>query len=701
VTGSLLKRTLLFSLLVAGSLVFAAPAFANVPPTASFTYSPSAPVTGETITFTSTSTDPDGHVAQQYWDLDNDGRYDDDSGSTATVSDFSAGDHRVGLLVMDDRGWWRTTSQVVRVAANRAPTAAFSANPGTVDTGQATTLTSTSSDPDGRPLTESWDLDNDGTFGDKTGSQVSASWNTNGTHTVSLRVTDSGGSVRTVSHDITVNNRPPTAEFGMSQSSVDSGTPVTFTSSSSDPDGSIASYAWDFDGNGTTDATGASVSHSFAHSGTPNVTLKVTDDDGATRSVSHSLTVRNRPPVAAFGMSSSSVDSGTPVTFTSSSSDPDGSVASYAWDFDGDGTTDATGATVSHSFAHSGTPNVTLTVTDNEGAARSVSHSLSIGNRAPTPAFTMSAADVSSGDPITFTSTSTDPDGSITSYAWDFNGDGVTDATGPVATRSWLQPGTPSVTLTVTDDDGAKRSTSHSVSVHNRPPDASFRFSPSDPQVGELVTLTSTSSDSDGHVVSERWDLDDDGAFDDATGSQAQARFSTAGKHKVSLQVTDDDGAKTVVSHTFTVAPKTAPAPFVSPKPSPTSSPPLATPISPRMLNPFPLVRISGMTTTKGVIIDLLSVRTGHGTKVTIRCKGRGCPYKRKAVIAKGKVHRRRMPGFHHRHLRAGTVLEVYVTRGGAIGKYTRFRVRRLLPPKRLDSCTAVSVAKVKRCPAA
>jgi hypothetical protein len=247
----------------------------------------------------------------------------------------------------------------------------------------------------------------------------------------------------------------------------------------------------------------------------------------------------------------------------------------------------------------------------------------------------------------------------------------------------------------VTDDDGAKRSTSHSVTVHNRPPNASFRFSPSDPQVGELVTLTSTSSDSDGSVASERWDLDSDGAFDDATGRQAQVRFSTVGKHKVSLQVTDDDGAKTVVSTTFTVSPHTAPAPFSSPAPAPN---PLV-PISPKLLKPFPLVRISGFTTTKGVRIDLLTVRTGNGTRVTIRCKGQGCPYKRKVVTARGKVHRRRMPGFHHRHLRAGTILEVYVTRPGAIGKYTRFKVRRLLPPKRLDSCTAVSLAKMKRCP--
>ena len=508
------------------SLALAAPmahAADKVAPTAAYTVSPAAPVAGEAVTFTSTSSDAQGSITYQAWDLDNDGHYDDGEATTATRTFSAAGNYTVRLLVMDDDGWWRSTSKTITVAANRAPVAAFSSSPSAVDTGQAVTLTSSSSDPDGRPLAESWDLDNNGTFGDKTGQVVTTSWNTNGTHTVSLRVTDSGGSVRTVSHDITVNNRPPQPAFGLSASDVDSGAPVTFSSSSTDPDGSIASYEWDFDGNGTTDATGATVSRSFAHSGTP------------------------------------------------------------------------------------------------------------------------------------------------------------------------------SVTLTVTDNEGAKRSTSHQVAVRNRPPTAAFNFSPSDPYVGEQVSLTSTSSDSDGSISSERWDLDDDGAFDDATGRHAHVTFSTVGKHKVSLEATDDDGSKTIASTTFTVKQRPAPAPFTSPSPT---APPATKPISPKLLNPFPLVRISGVTTMKGVRIDLLSVRTGHSTRVTIRCKGKGCPYKRKAFTVHGKLRRVHVPGFKKRHLRAGTVVEVFVTRSGAIGKYTRFNVRgRLKPPRRVDSCTAVAVAKVKSCP--
>jgi len=58
------------------------------------------------------------------------------------------------------------------------------------------------------------------------------------------------------------------------------------------------------------------------------------------------------------------------------------------------------------------------------------------------------------------------------------------------------------------------------------------------------------------------------------------------------------------------------------------------------------------------------------------------------------------MPGFKRRHLRAGTVLEVFVTQKGMIGKYTRFKIRRLKAPLRTDSCTAPGRTRVRRCPA-
>jgi PKD repeat protein len=82
-------------------------------------------------------------------------------------------------------------------------------------------------------------------------------------------------------------NQPPSAVF----SSACSGLSCTFDGSgSSDPDGSIMSYAWDFGDSHS--ATGAKPApHPFAAAGTYTVTLTVTDNAGATNSVSHPVTV--------------------------------------------------------------------------------------------------------------------------------------------------------------------------------------------------------------------------------------------------------------------------------------------------------------------------------------------------------------------------------------------------------------------------
>src|SRR5207244_13079388 len=94
----------------------------------------------------------------------------------------------------------------------------------------------------------------------------------------------------------------------------------------------------------------------------------------------------NQPPTAAFTQSCS----GLSCTFTSTSSDPDGTIASYSWTF-GDGAT-STAQNPSHPYGAAGTYTVGLTVTDNQGATNSTSHTvaLSAANQPPTAAFTQS-----------------------------------------------------------------------------------------------------------------------------------------------------------------------------------------------------------------------------------------------------------------------------------------------------------------------
>jgi len=173
-----------------------------------------------------------------------------------------------------------------------------------------------------------------------------------------------------------VTNTAPTSAFTSSATALQ----VAFDgSASSDPDGTIASYAWDF-GDGTS-GTGAKPSHTYPGAGTFTVSLTVTDNAGGTGTTTQSVTVApNRPPVAAFTSSSA----GLVASFDASgSSDPDGSISSYAWDF-GDGTS-GTGVTTSHTYAAAGDFTVTLTVTDNATATSSLSHTVTVAQPAPQP----------------------------------------------------------------------------------------------------------------------------------------------------------------------------------------------------------------------------------------------------------------------------------------------------------------------------
>jgi PKD repeat protein len=182
--------------------------------------------------------------------------------------------------------------------------------------------------------------------------------------------TGSGGDgVAATTLDITVAaaaNQPPVAAISAPATGVEN-TDITFDGSgSSDPDGTIASYDWDF-GDGTA-GSGASVTHAFA-AGTYTVTLTVTDDAGATASTVSDVTISAadapQAPVAnAGGPYSATV--GEAVQFDgSASTDPDGSIASYEWDF-GNGNTD-TGVSPVHMYDTAGTYTVTLTVTDDSG----------------------------------------------------------------------------------------------------------------------------------------------------------------------------------------------------------------------------------------------------------------------------------------------------------------------------------------------
>jgi hypothetical protein len=222
------------------------------------------------------------------------------------------------------------------------------------------------------------------------------------------------------------------------------------------------------------------------------------------------------------------------------------------------------------------------------------------------------------------------------------------------------------------------------ASAANVRPDASFGVFPSDPVSGETVRFVSYACDPDGSLAELAWDLDNDGSWDDAVGRAAQRAFPT-GSHWVSLRATDSSGAQSVKPRLVSVVPGSLE--YVTPRL-----------FTPPLLSPFPVVRLAGRLTEAGARIDLLTVRAPVCSRVTVRCRGTRCPVRRVTrLMGRKLLHIRRFEG---RSLRAGTRLEILVTKRDRVGKYTRFRIRRERPPLRFDTCLRFRATTGSACPA-
>jgi PKD repeat protein/cytochrome c553 len=357
-------------------------------------------------------------------------------------------------------------------------------------------------------------------------------------------------------------NQPPVADAGGPYAAtVD--VPVRLSGTgSTDPDGSIVSYAWNF-GNGTS-GSGVSPSATYSAAGTFTVTLTVTDDAGDTDSATASVSVDAgaQPPIADPGGPYTG-DAGSAVRFDGSGSrDPDGQVVAYSWDF-GDGSS-GTGPTPMHTYAASGTYNVSLTVTDSQNLTSVAETTASIadaGGQSPPVANAGGPYAGTVGVALTFDgSRSSDPDNDISIFAWSF-GDGNTGSgVGPAHT--YAAAGTYEVSLTVTDSMGNSATATTTAQVDdpavNQPPVAD----PGGPYFGTpgaAVQFDGTGSvDVDGAILSYSWDFGDGAARAagiDAGPTPSHA-YSMAGDYLVRLQVTDELGATSdVASTTVTIQP--------------------------------------------------------------------------------------------------------------------------------------------------
>ena len=526
----------------------------NLPPIAEFTLSPARPVVGEVVTFDgSGSHDPDGEIVRWLWEFGDEAIGE---GQTASHKYEESGSFTVRLRVIDDRGAEGMAERELTVRErNEPPQAEFTFSPENPTVEDVVQFTDRSHDPDGEIVRWKWE------FGDGT---VSALRNPDhqyakpGNYFVALTVTDDDGAVATATTVLIVDpiNLPPVADFSYSPLEPTTQDVVQFIDQSSDPDGKIVSWWWDF-GDGST-AEVQSPSHRYARSGRYTVTLTVTDDRGKTDETSQELRVRNVGPKAAFSISREVAPTGTMIKFDASESfDPDGEIVEFGWDF-GDGTT-GSGKIVEHAYADDGTYTVKLRVTDDEGVTASASGTVRITNRPPEAAFSFEPEGPTDADTIEFSDSSSDPDGKIVSWWWDF-GDGTTsEVRNP--SHHYQDDGTYTVKLTVTDDDGAEASITKEIRVENAPPVADFSFTPEQPTVAEPVRFTDLSSDPSpkGYIVSWGWDFGDGSTCPPDCGSgdgdprTPTHRYAEPGSYTVTLTVIDNEGKIGRISKEVTV----------------------------------------------------------------------------------------------------------------------------------------------------
>ena len=391
------------------------------------------------------------------------------------------------------------------MAANQPPVVTGITGASSINEGASGTLTGTAADADGSIASYLWSVDDASTVtitsGNTTTLQYTALQVTSDTTvTFTLTVTDDDGATGTLTHDVTVTNvaanQPPVVTGITGASSINEGASGTLTGTAADADGSIASYLWSVDDASTVTITSGNTTTlqytalQVTSDTTVTFTLTVTDDDGATGTLTHDVTVTNvaanQPPVVTGITGASSINEGASGTLTGTAADADGSIASYLWSVDDASTVTITsGNTTTLQYTalqvtSDTTVTFTLTVTDDDGATGTLTHDVTVtnvaANQPPVVTGITGASSINEGASGTLTGTAADADGSIASYLWSVDdASTVTITSGNATTLQYTalqvtSDTTVTFTLTVTDDDGATGTLTHDVTVQDVPP---------------------------------------------------------------------------------------------------------------------------------------------------------------------------------------------------------------------------------------
>ena len=535
----------------------------------------------------SNSQDSDGTITSYLWQQTDgpDVTLDDPTSSTPTFTTPAVSEDTelvFQLQVTDDDG--ATSISTTSITINNAPTATITTDTQINESAQHTLSAATSADPGGSITSYLWqqtdgpsvDLD-DPTSATPTFTAPAVSSDTD--LIFQLQVTDDDGATDTTTITININNAP-TANAGSDAQVYETQSLSLNASASTDTNGgSIASYLWQQSGGSpslslddTTSPTPSLTAPEVAANSAITFELKVTDNDQASASDQVIITIINNSPPQVTIDSDLTVSETKQVNLSASVSDPDDNIVSYQW-LQTDGT-EVTIANADQQSASFTAPEVDingeqlqfqLTVTD--AGAKSASATITVtieNNEAPTAIASSSQSVYNEGDTISLSAaSSSDSDGSITSYLWQQTDGPNFDLDDPTsATPTFAAPAVSSNTdlifqLQVTDDDGATSTSTTTVTINNAPTAVITTAT----RVNETTdhTLSATAStDAGGSITAYLWQQTDGPSVDLDDPSSATPIFTAPAVDQdtdliFQLQVTDDDGATDTTTTTITI----------------------------------------------------------------------------------------------------------------------------------------------------
>ncbi len=405
----------------------------------------------DNITFTSTSNPVNGTISDYYWD-NGTGTFVAGT-ATSTTSFTTAGTKTIRHYIKTSNGCISDTATKT-ITVNQLPTASFTKSTLNCVNG-AITFTSTAIANSGTLVEWSWN------WGDGSAAQIvtnatplTHTYTTSGTYNVTLTVKTDKGCVSALFTMSVIVNPLPATNFTLPANVCLPVGATTFNNTTTISNGTIGTvtYVWNFGDASSTTTTFNGV-HNYANVGPFNVNLQATSIDGCIKDTTIIFNNIRPRPTANF-TNNAEVCVNENITFTSTSVGNGGTIVEHYWD-NGNGIFVLGTATATNSYTTNGTKIIRHYIKTDQGCISDTATNTIYVNALPVTSFTVSNPRCVGKD-VTFTSTSTVADGTLTNFVWDF-GDGsatVTTTTTIPQLHSFANTGTFTVTLKVTSSKG-------------------------------------------------------------------------------------------------------------------------------------------------------------------------------------------------------------------------------------------------------